>query len=166
MSILSHRLFRSFAVGGAIMAAVTTGPQSKAGELAGFRTPSGNIHCMFVEADAEFPANLRCDIMQVDTPLPRAPRDCDGEWGRSFSISTGDAIGQMICVGDAGSTKAIPCSTMARRGSRADSRARQNRTASHASMPSVTAFRCPEARVRFSEGTYQARQPATRKPPR
>jgi hypothetical protein len=72
-----------------------------AGDMAGFRTPSGNIHCMFMEADAEFPANLRCDIMQVDTPVPRAPRDCDGEWGRSFSISAGDAIGQMICVGDA-----------------------------------------------------------------
>lgn len=99
MTVLFNRRCRVFAV--ACLALLTCMPQPMAGDIVGFRTPSGNIHCMFIEADAEFPANLRCDIMQVDTPLPRPPRDCEGEWGRSFSISAGDAIGQMICVGDA-----------------------------------------------------------------
>lgn len=77
-------------------------PTANAGEeLSGFRTPSGNIHCMFLEGDREYPANLRCDIMQIDGPLPRPPRDCDGEWGRSFSITNGDPAGQLLCVGDA-----------------------------------------------------------------
>ncbi len=91
----------TFAASLSVLAAVIAAPPSSAGDFDGFRTPSGNIHCLFTEAEAEYPANLRCDIMQVDTPLPRAPRDCDGEWGRSFSISAGDVIGEMICTGDA-----------------------------------------------------------------
>jgi hypothetical protein len=76
-------------------------PANAGDGLAGFRTPSGNVHCMFLEGDSDYPANLRCDIMQVDGPLPRPPRDCDGEWGRSFSITHNDRVGQFLCVGDA-----------------------------------------------------------------
>lgn len=101
MTVLYRLCRRSSAAAIAMLAASGALSQSISAEMAGFRTPSGNIHCMYVGADSEFPANLRCDIMQVDTPLPKPPRDCEGEWGRSFSISAGDAIGQMICVGDA-----------------------------------------------------------------
>lgn len=74
------------------------------GGFAGFRTPSGNVHCMYDPGDAGPPAvppNIRCDILKVEGPLPAPPRSCDGEWGRSFVIGQEDNIGQMICAGDA-----------------------------------------------------------------
>jgi len=105
--LMSDCLFqhlRPMALAATVLVAPVIALQASAGDdttLIGFRTPSGNIHCMFIEANAEYPANLRCDIMQVDGALPRPPRDCEGDWGRSFSISAGDAIGQMICATDA-----------------------------------------------------------------
>jgi hypothetical protein len=74
---------------------------ANAGEMESFRTPSGNVHCMFLEGTREYPANLRCDIMQIDGSLPSRPRDCDLEYGRSFGVSQGDSNGQLLCVGDA-----------------------------------------------------------------
>lgn len=47
------------------------------------------------------PASVRCDIREIEGPPPKPPRGCDGEWGRSFSISHGDAPGELICTGDA-----------------------------------------------------------------
>lgn len=99
MGLRIRHLFAFLAAAAASFASIAA--DAKAGDIAGFRTPSGNIHCMFVEGDREFPANLRCDIMEVDGALPRPPRDCEGEWGRSFSITHADAVGQMVCVGDA-----------------------------------------------------------------
>ena len=70
----------------------------------GFRSPSGNIHCMFMDAERgpdAFDAFVRCDIREIDGPLPSRPASCDAEWGRSFNITSQDNIGQIICVGDA-----------------------------------------------------------------
>lgn len=71
------------------------------GGFSGFQSPSGNIHCMYDPGDASVAPNIRCDIRDVEGPVPPRPRDCDLEWGRSYSIMAGDARGELICVGDA-----------------------------------------------------------------
>ncbi|MCV9937910.1 hypothetical protein OIU35_16265 [Boseaceae bacterium BT-24-1] len=51
---------------------------------AGFRSPSGNIHCRYLE-DADGAA-LRCDILRTDTRPPRRPRDCELDYGNAFVV--------------------------------------------------------------------------------
>lgn len=73
------------------------------GGLPGFRSPSNNIHCMYDDgavSDHAYPAYIRCDIQKIEGPSPPAPKDCDGEWGRSFSISKDADTGELICIGD------------------------------------------------------------------
>jgi hypothetical protein len=68
-------------------------------EPAGFKSPSGNIHCQFFEGWADEKPTLRCDIRNIAKPPPR-PRDCDLDWGRAFEIAEGAPAGQRICAGD------------------------------------------------------------------
>lgn len=92
-----HRRPRALAV---IAFAFTTANCSlaTAGDLVGFRSPSGNIHCMYDAGDR--PASLRCDIRDIDAP-PRRPASCDADWGRSFVITGELDRGALICSGDA-----------------------------------------------------------------
>ncbi len=78
---------------------------AKAGDttLIGFRTPSGNIHCQYYDGSMDEPPaapSLRCDMQTIDGPLPAKPKFCDGEWGRSFNVSSTDITGHLICIGD------------------------------------------------------------------
>lgn len=69
----------------------------------GFQTPSGNIHCKLSVESAPRgiePPFLRCDIGQIETPIPRRPKDCEGDWGTAFGISRAARMGARICVGD------------------------------------------------------------------
>jgi hypothetical protein len=68
-------------------------------QTSGFRTPSGNIHCM-AWTDPQSPPALRCDIREIDDELPPRPADCDLEWGRSFEVEAHGNTAMRICVGD------------------------------------------------------------------
>ena len=60
----------------------------------GFKSPTGNIHCQYFEPE------MRCDIMQISSPVPPRPRDCDLEWGRAFAVTIGSRSGIRLCYGD------------------------------------------------------------------
>jgi hypothetical protein len=60
-----------------------------------FRTPSGNIHCLYVDD----PHYLRCDIRSGLRPRPRTPRGCDLEYGDSISMRRTGRAG-LVCHGD------------------------------------------------------------------
>jgi hypothetical protein len=69
-------------------------PYAMAGEKEeGFRTPTGNIHCLIYGGD------LRCDMAENTAKLPPQPKDCNLDWGNAFGMSlTGTA--SRICHGD------------------------------------------------------------------
>lgn len=66
-------------------------------DLVFFRSPSGNIGCMIATGDW---AEARCDLMQLTSPIPPAPADCDLDWGHAFGIGPQDTRGYRICAGD------------------------------------------------------------------
>jgi hypothetical protein len=70
-----------------------------ASTLISFRTPSGNIGCVYASGLGS-PASLRCDIRSGLKPKPSRPRGCvDLDWGDSYELSrTGRAI--VTCHGD------------------------------------------------------------------
>lgn len=83
-------------------AALTIAANAQGG-LKGFRTPSGNIHCLYYDGKQDSPPSesaLTCDIFKVDGPLPAKPQSCDGDWGHAFSVGERDIIGQMVCATD------------------------------------------------------------------
>lgn len=86
----------------------TMSPASHAQEpgLVGFKSPTGNIQCQLddygVAEGREM--SIRCDLMAMDNTPPRAPADCDLEWGRSYSISQSGTSGEFLCVGDSVNT--------------------------------------------------------------
>jgi hypothetical protein len=65
-------------------------------DLLGFKTPSGNIHCQLDDFGSS--TYLRCDILKMESRVPPRPRDCDLDWGQSFSVTRHRA--QRICHGD------------------------------------------------------------------
>lgn len=62
----------------------------------GFRSPTGNIQCMFFDDDA----SVRCNIADKTTPLPPRPQDCELDWGNDFSLDETSRRGVLMCVGD------------------------------------------------------------------
>jgi hypothetical protein len=50
-----------------------------------FRTPSGNIGCVFASDYGHGPS-LRCDIRSGLEPKPARPRNCDLDWGDSYEM--------------------------------------------------------------------------------
>jgi len=63
-------------------------------EMASFRSPSGNIACMYVDGF------LRCDLGEVSNRLPKRPADCDLEWGKAFEMASSSRHAGRICHGD------------------------------------------------------------------
>lgn len=62
-----------------------------------FRTPSGNIGCLYSKSAGSRPF-LRCDMREVAHPKPK-PASCEFDYGQSFGVSTkGRAHG--LCVSD------------------------------------------------------------------
>lgn len=79
--------------------------------LIAFRTPSGNIGCVFASGLGAAP-NLRCDIRSRLRPQPPKPPGCDLDWGDSFELNrTGRA--HLTCHGD---TAILPRSRVLRYG--------------------------------------------------
>jgi hypothetical protein len=64
--------------------------------LAGFRSPSGNIACMFFDYDNT--NTLRCDIREAAVTA-RRPADCDLDFGRAFEMES-RGTSQRLCYGD------------------------------------------------------------------
>ncbi len=60
-----------------------------------FKTPSGNIGCLYDSS----PSFLRCDIRSGLRPPPPRPGRCDLDWGDSVSLGrTGRT--KLVCHGD------------------------------------------------------------------
>lgn len=65
----------------------------------GFQTPSRNIFCQVLRFDK--PYSLRCDILNLESPIPPRPRDCrDTDWGQAFEIAENGNSGHRICYTD------------------------------------------------------------------
>jgi hypothetical protein len=58
-----------------------------------FRTPSGNIGCVY---DATW---LRCDIRSGILHAPPKPKNCDLDWGGGYTIGA-KGHAQVMCAGD------------------------------------------------------------------
>jgi hypothetical protein len=61
----------------------------------GFRSPTGNIQCLFFDA-----SSVRCNIAAVSNPLTQRPADCELEWGHDYGVGANSREGERLCVGD------------------------------------------------------------------
>jgi Family of unknown function (DUF6636)/Bacterial SH3 domain len=70
--------------------------------IIGFKTPSNNIHCQLQNwsDSGETSAYLRCDVLDMQNPVPPKPENCDGDWGQAFSISRDEPRAQRLCYTD------------------------------------------------------------------
>jgi hypothetical protein len=86
------KLKNIFSILGAFSASITTMPVI-AGDIIGFQTPSGNIHCLL------YGQELRCDLRENKAKIPPIPKSCENDWGNAFSMKQrGNAY--RICHGD------------------------------------------------------------------
>ena len=86
-------------------------PAADAGTFVSFRTPSGNIGCVYTSNLG--PGSLRCDIRSGLKPRPPRPSGCDLDWGDSYELDrTGRA--HVTCHGD---TAILPRARVLRYGS-------------------------------------------------
>jgi hypothetical protein len=70
---------------------------AKKSTLTFFRTPSGNIGCLYATGGGD-PTMLRCDLLEVDH-VPARPASCTLDYGHAFGLNrTGRA--RRLCVGD------------------------------------------------------------------
>ena len=89
------------ALGAATIAATLAGfaRSAPAATVTFFRTPSGNIGCVYASAFQGIPASVRCDIRSGLKPKPAKPRNCHLDWGDSYELpKTGRAL--VTCHGD------------------------------------------------------------------
>jgi hypothetical protein len=59
----------------------------------GFTSPSGNIGCVIDRS------SVRCDIRDRDWQPPKAPADCDLDYGQGIALDAG-AAPDFVCAGD------------------------------------------------------------------
>ena len=69
----------------------------RAQDIMGFQSPSKNVVCIYFEYDKQ--KALRCDIGEMDTPVPPKPKDCELAWGHSFQLESKSTAGRS-CAGD------------------------------------------------------------------
>ena len=78
-----------------VAATVLAGAGAATASIATFKTPSGNIGCLYDSS----PAYLRCDIGSGLRPVPARPKGCELDWGFSLNMGrTGRA--RVTCAGD------------------------------------------------------------------
>jgi uncharacterized protein DUF6636 len=63
-----------------------------------FKTPSGNIGCLYTPASGSASVSLRCDLASVAHTPPR-PKSCHQVYGQAFLLS-GTGRAKRGCVGD------------------------------------------------------------------
>jgi len=66
----------------------------------GFKMPSRNVYCIIEDAADSQPTDLRCDIQQMNNPMPAPPSNCPLSWGDAFSVTQNGSSGRMVCHGD------------------------------------------------------------------
>jgi hypothetical protein len=84
-----------------LLDASTASGERAIGTVKSFRTPSGNIGCVYSTSGSlqGSRAALRCDIRSGLKPKPVRPRNCDLDWGDSYELArNGRAI--VVCHGD------------------------------------------------------------------
>jgi hypothetical protein len=87
------------AVLGAILVMFGAG-RAPAQDFMGAQTPSHNIFCQISPAgDGQPTPEVRCDIQQMSSKPPRAPRDCPLSWGDAFVLDP-SGPGRLLCHGD------------------------------------------------------------------
>jgi uncharacterized protein DUF6636 len=100
------------AIAFAALVVVLTPSAAPASTVISFRTPSGNIGCVYASGLGPAPS-LRCDIRSGLRPRPPRPRGCDLDWGDSYDLGrTGRAT--VTCHGD---TAILPRARVLRYGS-------------------------------------------------
>ncbi len=93
----------------AVVAGFSPRPANAQSEPIGFKTPSNNIYCMVEPPYEGHPvSDLRCDIQQMTSSPPLAPKNCPLSWGDAFSIAQGGNTGVRICHGDTTRDDALP----------------------------------------------------------
>ena len=65
----------------------------------GFKSPTGNITCNYMEGSSGFPTTLRCDILRKTSKSPPRPRDCQFDYGNAFEL-TKTSRGTYGCISD------------------------------------------------------------------
>jgi hypothetical protein len=90
----------SISTGGEGTATESTGADGEAppadvevSDSATFVSPTGNIGCFMDKA------TVRCDIAEHDWKAPKAPADCELDYGQGISLDAGGAA-TLVCAGD------------------------------------------------------------------
>jgi hypothetical protein len=79
-------------------AALAAAALPAATDASSFKTPSGNIGCLYTPASGSDSVSLRCDLASV-SHTPQRPASCKLSYGRAFFLyGTGKA--KRGCVGD------------------------------------------------------------------
>jgi len=97
----------------AVVTCASLGGTARADTLISFRTPSGNIGCVYASGLGS-PPGLRCDIRSRLRPSPHRPHGCRLDWGDSYEMAATGRVG-LTCHGD---TAILPSSRVLRYGSK------------------------------------------------
>jgi len=68
-------------------------------DLEPIRTPSDNIHCLFIDEEGEIAVACEMSERNAGAPARPMPVDCELDWGNRFAVAaTGEA--GLVCHGD------------------------------------------------------------------
>jgi hypothetical protein len=108
-----HLLAGAVAAGMVVCANVAGAAQGGGYTFVSFRTPSGNIGCVYASGQGS-PTSLRCDIRSGLRPRPHKPHGCRLAWGDSYSMNATGRVA-LTCHGD---TAVLPHARILRYGTR------------------------------------------------
>ena len=77
--------------------ATATDPAASEDQLEFFKSPTGNISCLFVIGIA---VTVRCDLAQLNRSFTNQPNLCGEDWGDSFGVGETSKRGEVLCHGD------------------------------------------------------------------
>lgn len=114
MGVRAHLLVAPVLAGVIVCAQAVGAARADVYSSASFRTPSGNIGCVYARGGGS-PANLRCDIRSGLLPRPSRPPGCRHlDWGDSYSMNATGRV-SLTCHGD---TAVLPRARVLRYGTR------------------------------------------------
>ncbi len=82
----------------ASLLALGAGP-AIAEDLEPFRTPSDNIHCLFIDEEGEIAVECELRDRSSGEPARPMPDDCELDWGNRFALPATGVSG-LVCHGD------------------------------------------------------------------
>lgn len=74
-----------------------TANSAAADQLEFFKSPTGNISCLFLMGDQ---VSVRCDLAELNRSFTNQPNDCGEDWGDSFGVDETAKHGAVLCHGD------------------------------------------------------------------